>query len=73
VLNDFPHAENSPSYDEVSKFLGMSIASVIPADAVSLPVALNSGKPPVLQPEETPFSQAIIQMAYYLTSVLRGR
>lgn len=72
VLNDYPRADNSPTSEEAAKFLGMSIAGVIPADPVRLPAALNAGKPPVLQPEETPFSQAIIQTAYYLTSALRS-
>ncbi len=73
VLNDHPRVDNSPMAEEVAKFLGLSIASIIPSDAARLPAALNAGKPPVLQPEETPFSQTIVQTAYYLTSALRGR
>lgn len=71
VLNDYPRVFNSPSQEEVTKFLGLPIAGVIPADAANVAAALNSGRPPVLQPEETPFVEAVVRMAYYLATVMR--
>jgi pilus assembly protein CpaE len=71
VLNDHPHVFNSPTQEEVAQFLGLPIAGVFPADVQHLPVALNSGKPPLLEPEETPFAEAVVRTAYYLTTTMR--
>jgi len=72
VLNDYPRVLNSPTQEEVEKFLGLPIASVMPPDAEQLPIALNSGQPPLLELEESPFAEAVVRTAYYLTTSLRG-
>jgi pilus assembly protein CpaE len=71
VLNNFPAAENSPARKEIETFLGFPLASVIPGDLARIPSAANAGRPPILEPEESDFSQAIIETTYYLSTNLR--
>ncbi len=72
VLNDHPRAENAPPREGIESFLGVPMAGVLPPDPVRLSSALNAGRPPILEPEETPFNLAVIQTAYFLTRSLRG-
>jgi len=72
VLNDHPRAENSPTRSEIETFLHVPLAGVIPSDP-TLPAAVNAGRPPVLGPEETPWTQAVVQTAYFLSTCLRGK
>lgn len=72
VLNDHPRTENSPARSEIESFLGLPLAGAIPSDP-TLPVALNAGRPPILGPDETPWVQAVVQTAYFLSHNLRER
>jgi len=72
VLNDFPRTENSPGRGEIEAFLGLPLASVVPADP-AIPFTLNAGRPPILDPAETAFDRAVLQTAYYLTTNLRAQ
>jgi pilus assembly protein CpaE len=73
VLNDYPRVENSPSQEEIEALLGLPLANVVPAQPTLLASAANAGRPPILEREEAPFNQAIIQTTYYLTTNLRMR
>jgi len=73
VLNRFPLVENSPSQKEIESFLGVPLSSVIPGDPVHIATAANAGRPLILEDDDLPFNQAIIQTAYYLTTSLRMR
>ncbi len=71
ILNNFPAAPNSPERKEIETFLGFPLASIIPGDPIRVPSAANAGRPPILEPEESDFSQAIIETTYYLSTSLR--
>lgn len=73
VLNDHPRGENSPAREEIESFLGLPLASVIPADPAVLSSALNAGRPPVLERQESPLVQAMVRTAYLLSTNLRGK
>jgi pilus assembly protein CpaE len=72
VLNDFPRAANSPSRAEIEGFLGLPLASTIPAEPLRAPEAFNAGRPLVLDSADDPFGQSIVKAAYYLSSTLAG-
>jgi len=73
MLNSLPQVENSPTQKEIETFLNMPLAGVIPGDPAHVPAAANAGRPPILDPEDLAFNQAIIQTAYYLTTSLKAR
>ncbi len=73
VLNDFPRAVNSPARAEIETFLGLPLASTIPAEPLRVPAAFNAGRPLVLDSADDPFGQSVVKTAYYLSANLAGR
>lgn len=72
VLNDYPRTEGSPTHSAIETFLGLPLAGVIPSEP-TLPAALNAGRPPVLEQNETPWTQALVRTAYFLSTSLREK